>query len=59
MIIIIGNKTDKVDQRTVTNEQATAKAKELDVIYMEVSAKTGDNISELFKNIAKHLPNGD
>jgi len=35
------------------------KAKNLNVIYIEVSAKNGNNISELFKNIASRLPNGD
>jgi hypothetical protein len=38
---------------------AMQKAKNLNVIYIEVSAKTGDNITELFKNIASRLPSGD
>lgn len=57
--MIIGNKTDMAEARQVSNEQAALKAKELNVLYVEVSAKTGDNVQELFKTIAKHLPNGD
>jgi hypothetical protein len=28
-------------------------------MYIEVSAKTGDSVNELFKNIASRLPNAD
>jgi len=38
---------------------AQKKAKELDVMYMEVSAKSGTKIKELFKNIAGNIPNAD
>jgi len=43
----------------VSTEIAMAKAKSLGVIYIEVSARTGDNINELFRNIASRLPSGD
>jgi 50S ribosomal subunit-associated GTPase HflX len=43
----------------VSAETAMAKAKSLGVIYIEVSARTGDNINELFRNIASRLPSGD
>ena len=35
------------------------KAKELEVGYMEVSAKTGDNVQNLFKDIANKLSASD
>jgi GTPase SAR1 family protein len=59
LVVFIGNKTDLADQRQVSAETAMAKAKSLGVIYIEVSARTGDNISELFRNIATRLPTGD
>ena len=56
IIVIVGNKTDKVEERSVTSEEAQNKAKELDAMYVETSAKTGDNIKTLFRNIAQALP---
>ena len=55
---MIGNKID-LEDRQVTQEQAQEKAKELGVLYMEVSAKSGLNIKELFKSIASKIPNDD
>lgn len=34
---------------------ASQKAKDLEVLYMEVSAKIGTNVSELFKTISMNL----
>ena len=52
IIVIVGNKSDKVEERSVTSEEGQNKAKELDAMYVETSAKTGDNIKTLFRNIA-------
>jgi len=59
LIVIIGNKIDLVEARQVSKEQATSKADELNVLYVEVSALSGDNIKDLFEKIAQRLPNGD
>jgi Ras-related protein Rab-6A len=56
LIMLVGNKTDKVEERSVTSEEALAHAKSLDALYAEVSAKTGDNITQLFRQIAQALP---
>jgi len=40
----------------VTTEEAVAHAKNLDALFVEVSAKTGDNITQLFRQIAQALP---
>jgi Ras-related protein Rab-6A len=56
VIFIIGNKVDKIEERIVTLEEAQAKAKSLEAFYLETSAKTGDNIKQLFKQIATTLP---
>ena len=42
--------------RQVTLEEATAKANELNIMFMETSAKAGHNVKSLFKKIAMSLP---
>ena len=51
--LLIGNKIDLNGQREVSEEEGKIKAKELGVIYYEVSAKTGVNLEELFSNIVE------
>lgn len=51
--LLVGNKIDLKEQREVPEEEGRNKAKELGVIYYEVSAKTGDNLEELFSNIVE------
>ncbi|CAG9321543.1 unnamed protein product [Blepharisma stoltei] len=58
LIVIAGNKMDKVEERIVSYEEASEKAKAHEGLYVETSAKTGDNISQLFKQIATSLTNG-
>ena len=40
----------------MTLEEATAKATELGIMFMETSAKAGHNVKSLFKKIAMSLP---
>jgi hypothetical protein len=40
----------------VTLEEATAKSTQLNVMFMETSAKAGHNVKSLFKKIAMSLP---
>jgi hypothetical protein len=42
--------------RQVTLEEATAKATQLNIMFMETSAKAGHNVKGLFKKIAMSLP---
>lgn len=39
----------------VSAELVSQKARELEVLHMEVSAKTGHNVNELFKSISMNL----
>ena len=39
IIMLVGNKTDLQDKRQVTNEEGEKKAKELNVMFIETSAK--------------------
>ncbi|KAI0275909.1 ras-domain-containing protein [Russula aff. rugulosa BPL654] len=56
MVVLVGNKADLSDKRQVTLEEATAKAQELGIMFMETSAKAGHNVKSLFKKIAMSLP---
>ena len=49
-IIVLGNKID-LEGRKVTKEQGEKLAKELGMIFFESSAKTGENINEIFNKI--------
>ena len=42
--------------RQVTLEEANAKAVQLNIMFMETSAKAGHNVKSLFKKIAMSLP---
>ena len=52
LIMIVGNKSDLDSERAVENNLASSKISELGLTYMEVSAKTGQNIKEFFKEMA-------
>ena len=56
VVVLVGNKIDKAEERAVTTEEAQEKAKNFDAFYIETSAKTGDNVKQLFKQIATTLP---
>ena len=45
---LIGNKNDLIDEREVTYEEGKKLADERNIIFGEVSAKSGNNINELF-----------
>jgi len=59
IIVLVGNKADLSDKRQVTLEEATAKSTELNILFMETSAKAGHNVKSLFKKIAMSLPGMD
>lgn len=56
VIVLVGNKTDLVDRRQVSQEEGDAKARECGVLFIETSAKAGFNIKALFRKIATSLP---
>jgi len=53
VIMLIGNKKDLEAQRDVTYEEASQFAKENGLIFVESSAKTGENVEEAFLKTAK------
>eukprot|EP00041_Stephanoeca_diplocostata_P004664 m.48749 g.48749 ORF g.48749 m.48749 type:complete len:211 (-) comp15273_c0_seq1:283-915(-) len=56
IIMLVGNKTDLADKRQVSIEEGESKAKELNVMFIETSAKAGYNVKVLFRRVAAALP---
>lgn len=59
IIMLVGNKTDLADKRQVSMEEGERKARELNVMYIETSAKAGYNVKQLFRRVAAALPGMD
>ncbi|VDN96051.1 unnamed protein product [Rodentolepis nana] len=55
IIMLVGNKTDLADKRKVTLEEGERLAKDLNVMFVETSAKAGYNVKNLFRRIATEL----
>lgn len=52
IIMLVGNKTDLSDKRQVSTEEGERKAKELNVMFIETSAKAGYNVKQVSNFIA-------
>lgn len=52
-LVLVGNKVDVEDKRTVSFEQSTKMAEENDIPYFETSAATGQCIDELYDEVAR------
>ncbi|XP_077448397.1 ras-related protein Rab-6A isoform X3 [Stigmatopora argus] len=59
IIMLVGNKTDLADKRQITAEEGEQRAKEMNVLFIETSAKTGYNVKQLFRRVAAALPGMD
>merc|ERR1719208_757505 len=59
VIMLVGNKTDLESARQVATEEGAAKAQELGIMFIETSAKDGDNVKKLFREVATSLPGSD
>ena len=56
VIVLVGNKSDLVEKRSVSTEEGDAKGREAGALFIETSAKAGFNIKALFRKIATALP---
>merc|ERR1711972_1162389 len=56
VIMLVANKIDLNDHRQVTKSEGEEKATQLGVMFMETSAKSGENIKALFRKVATNLP---
>ncbi|CAE7503929.1 RAB5 [Symbiodinium pilosum] len=56
LIALVGNKSDLEANRAVDKDAARTFADQMGLLHMETSAKTGQNVNELFNEIAVRLP---
>ena len=56
-MVLIGNKNDLINQREVTYEEGETFAKNHKMMFLEVSAKTGNNVNEIFEESVKKIAN--
>eukprot|EP01088_Endostelium_zonatum_P003483 TRINITY_DN14698_c0_g1_i1.p1 TRINITY_DN14698_c0_g1~~TRINITY_DN14698_c0_g1_i1.p1 ORF type:complete len:211 (-),score=39.52 TRINITY_DN14698_c0_g1_i1:130-762(-) len=56
VIALVGNKSDLETIRRVSTADGQSYAEEKNLLFMETSAKTAQNVSEIFEQIAKTLP---
>jgi len=52
-IILVGNKTDQKHEREVRKEEADGWAKQVNIGYIETSAKTNHNVTEAFERLVR------
>jgi small GTP-binding protein len=57
VLLLVGNKVDLADSRTVSLEEGVKMAEKFGVPYMETSAKTNENINDVFEWIALQIIN--
>ena len=57
LLVLIGNKNDLNNQREVTYEEGETFAKNHKMMFLEVSAKTGNNVNEIFEESVKKIAN--
>jgi len=59
IIVIVGNKVDLEEKRSVRPDEGESLARDLETMFIEVSAKAGHNVSQLFQMIAGVLPGNE
>ncbi|OMJ90436.1 hypothetical protein SteCoe_7244 [Stentor coeruleus] len=55
VIMLVGNKSDQMENRVVTTEEATYFAEQNNLFFIEVSAQTRSNIDEAFMIVYSHI----
>uniref|UniRef100_A0A3B4XHR5 RAB6B, member RAS oncogene family b n=1 Tax=Seriola lalandi dorsalis TaxID=1841481 RepID=A0A3B4XHR5_SERLL len=55
IIMLVGNKTDLEEKRQITIEEGEQRAKELNVMFIETSAKTGCNVKQVTPTVSPYF----
>lgn len=55
IILLVGNKRDMEDEREVTFIEASNFAQENELVFLETSAKSGENVEEAFLKCSKTI----
>ena len=55
VLYLVGNKSDLTKERVISCQEGSDKAEELGMLFIEVSAKEGDNIHMMFGNISEAM----
>ena len=55
IVVLVGNKVDMKDRRAVSYLEASRFAQEHDLMFLEVSALTGEMVAEAFYKTAQKL----
>jgi small GTP-binding protein len=55
LIVVVGNKTDRVDDRVVTTEEGLHFSQREKTLFMETSALHRTNVSEMFELVIGHI----
>jgi GTPase SAR1 family protein len=56
VIALVGNKADLADSRRIKTDEAQSYAEDNGILFLETSAKTAQNVKEVFEAIANTLP---
>ncbi|KAI8805877.1 ras family-domain-containing protein [Cladochytrium replicatum] len=54
-IVLVANKSDLHHKRQITREEGETFAKRNGLLYLETSAKTGENVDGAFESLAQHI----
>ena len=58
-VIVVGNKSDLEESRKIDRSQAEGFAQQQKALYIETSAKSGDNCNEVFHMLVKEMRAGE
>lgn len=56
LIALVGNKIDIQENRSVPLEEVDIYVKEMNLLYIETSAKLGTNVDQVFTEIGMNRP---
>ncbi|KXZ45795.1 hypothetical protein GPECTOR_50g589 [Gonium pectorale] len=58
VLVLVGNKTDLVPERQVSEEEGRQLADSIGALFVEASAATGANVAEIFEGVVARLAGG-